>query len=40
MNTHAISESLNFDFLKIEVIDLYNTHLHKEELTLPKKKLE
>jgi Leucine-rich repeat (LRR) protein len=37
MNTHAISESLNFDFLKIEVIDLYNTHLHKEELTLPKK---
>ena len=37
MDKNTISEILKFDFLKIEVIDLYLTHIHKEEITLPNK---
>jgi hypothetical protein len=37
MDKNTISETLKFDFSKIEVIDLYLTHIHKEEITLPNK---
>ena len=37
MDKNTISEILKFDFSKIEVIDLYLTHIHKEEITLPNK---
>lgn len=37
MDNNTFTENLNFDFKKIKVIDLYLTHTHNDEITLPKK---